>query len=36
MVKMRKRFALRVAPLAVPPFSHGIVAFSGWPLNALR
>jgi hypothetical protein len=35
-VKMRKRFALRDAPLAVPPFSHGIVAFSGWPLNALR
>jgi hypothetical protein len=22
--------------LAHPPFSHGIVAFNGWPLNALR
>jgi hypothetical protein len=21
---------------ACPPFSHGIVAFNGWPLNALR
>jgi hypothetical protein len=20
----------------VSPFSHGIIAFSGWPLNALR
>jgi hypothetical protein len=34
--KMQKRFALRIATLAVPPFSHGIVALNGWPLNALR